>query len=52
MIYHKLYKKKDQNILDAMRLMKNIKIRLQKIRDSGWEELLQEVYEFYEIHNI
>jgi hypothetical protein len=52
MIYHKLCKKKDQDIVNAMRLVKNAKIRLQKLRDSGWEELLQEVCEFCEIHNI
>jgi hypothetical protein len=38
--------------VNAMRLVKNAKIRLQKLRDSGWEELLQEVCEFCEIHNI
>jgi hypothetical protein len=44
--------RKDQDIVNAMRLVKNAKIRLQKMRDSGWEELLQEVLEFCETHNI
>jgi hypothetical protein len=35
-----------------MCLIKSAKIRLQKMRDGGWKELLQEVYEFYEKHNI
>jgi hypothetical protein len=33
-------------------LGENAKTTLQKIRDSGWEELLQKVCEFYEKHNI
>jgi Domain of unknown function (DUF4371) len=44
--------KKDQDIVNAMRLVKSAKIRLQKMRDSGWEELLKEVCEFCEEHNI
>jgi len=44
--------KKDQDIVNAMRLVKNAKIRLQKMRDGGWEELLKEVCEFCEEHNI
>jgi hypothetical protein len=29
-----------------------LKLGCKKMRDSGWEELLQEVCEFCEIHNI
>jgi hypothetical protein len=44
--------RKDQDIVNAMCLVKNAKIRLQKMKDSDWEELLQEVLEFCETHNI
>jgi hypothetical protein len=49
MIYRKFCKKKkDQDIVNVMSLMKSAKIKLQKIRDGGWEELLQEMFEFCE----
>jgi hypothetical protein len=35
-----------------MHLVKSAKTRLHKMRDSDWEELLQEACEFCEKHNI
>ncbi|XP_042448861.1 uncharacterized protein LOC122033763 [Zingiber officinale] len=34
---------KDQNIVNAMRLINNVKCKLQKLRDSGWDILLEDV---------
>ncbi|XP_042401061.1 zinc finger MYM-type protein 1-like [Zingiber officinale] len=33
---------KDQNIVNAMRLINNVKCKLQKLRDSGWDILLED----------
>jgi hypothetical protein len=50
MISRKSYKKTRYS--ECYVLGENAKTTLQKIRDSGWEELLQKVCEFYEKHNI
>ncbi|XP_042460498.1 uncharacterized protein LOC122044015 [Zingiber officinale] len=34
---------KDQNIVNAMHLINNVKCKLQKLRDSGWDILLEDV---------
>ncbi|XP_019150125.1 PREDICTED: uncharacterized protein LOC109146930 [Ipomoea nil] len=44
--------KKDQNIVNAMRLVDVSKQRLQMMRDDGWEALLQEVSLFCNKHAI
>ncbi|XP_019176922.1 PREDICTED: uncharacterized protein LOC109172226 [Ipomoea nil] len=44
--------KKDQNIVNAMRLVDISKKRLQMMRDDGWEALLQEVSLFCNKHSI
>ncbi|XP_078172535.1 uncharacterized protein LOC144566387 [Carex rostrata] len=43
---------KDLDLVNAMCLVKIAKSRLQKMRDSGWESLFQEVCAFCEKHNI
>ncbi|XP_039135717.1 uncharacterized protein LOC120273135 [Dioscorea cayenensis subsp. rotundata] len=37
---------KDQNIVQAMRLIEAVKARLQHFRETGWEEFLEEVTSF------
>ncbi|XP_019161885.1 PREDICTED: zinc finger MYM-type protein 1-like [Ipomoea nil] len=44
--------KKDQNIVNAMRLVDVSKKRLQMMRDDGWEALLQQVSLFCNKHSI
>ncbi|XP_042446656.1 zinc finger MYM-type protein 1-like [Zingiber officinale] len=43
---------KDQNIVNAMRLINNVKCKLQKLRDSGWDILLEDVKKFCNTHSI
>ncbi|KAK9733191.1 hypothetical protein RND81_04G050200 [Saponaria officinalis] len=43
---------KSQDILNAMHLVSNIKILIQKLRDDGWENLLQQVLLFCNNHDI
>ncbi|XP_042425729.1 zinc finger MYM-type protein 1-like [Zingiber officinale] len=43
---------KDQNIVNAMRLINNVKSKLQKLRDSGWDILLEDVKKFCNTHSI
>ncbi|XP_050878884.1 uncharacterized protein LOC127082700 [Lathyrus oleraceus] len=42
----------DQNIVNAMKLVKVSKIRLQVIKDNGWDSLLNDVLLFCEHNNI
>ena len=44
--------RKDQDIVNAMNLVKFSKHRLQKMRDEGWESLLGEVFLFCDKHHI
>ncbi|KAK9697391.1 hypothetical protein RND81_08G035300 [Saponaria officinalis] len=44
--------RKSQDILNAMHLVSNTKILIQKLRDDGWENLLQQVLLFCNNHNI
>ncbi|CAH9062339.1 unnamed protein product, partial [Cuscuta europaea] len=37
---------KDQNILEAVSLIKSTKEKFQDLRESGWEELLEDVSKF------
>eukprot|EP00268_Persea_americana_P032678 TRINITY_DN32224_c2_g1_i10.p1 TRINITY_DN32224_c2_g1~~TRINITY_DN32224_c2_g1_i10.p1 ORF type:complete len:145 (+),score=23.47 TRINITY_DN32224_c2_g1_i10:106-540(+) len=39
--------RKDQNIVNAMKIVKVSKLRLQKMRDDEWESLLTEVSSFF-----
>ncbi|XP_042387817.1 uncharacterized protein LOC121979907 [Zingiber officinale] len=43
---------KDQNIVNAMHLINNVKCKLQKLRDSGWDILLEDVKKFCNTHSI
>ncbi|XP_042460471.1 zinc finger MYM-type protein 1-like [Zingiber officinale] len=43
---------KDQNIANAMRLINNVKGKLQKLRDSRWDVLLEDVKKFCNTHSI
>ncbi|XP_042465980.1 zinc finger MYM-type protein 1-like [Zingiber officinale] len=43
---------KDQNIVNAMRLINNVKCKLQKLRDSGWDILLEDMKKFCNTHSI
>ncbi|KAJ8771700.1 hypothetical protein K2173_026877 [Erythroxylum novogranatense] len=44
--------KKDQNIVNAMHLVKVSKCHLQQVRDDGWESLLKQVVDFYGENNV
>lgn len=44
--------RKDQDLVNAMKLVKIVKQRLQLLRDDGWENLLTTVSSFCEKHNI
>ncbi|KAK9735138.1 hypothetical protein RND81_04G186100 [Saponaria officinalis] len=44
--------RKSQDILNAMHLVSNTKILIQKLRDDGWENLLQQVLLFCNNHDI
>ena len=44
--------RKDQDIINAMNLVNITKLRLQTMRDNGWESLLQEVNSFCVKHFI
>ncbi|KAK9675901.1 hypothetical protein RND81_11G039900 [Saponaria officinalis] len=44
--------RKSQDILNAMHLVSNTKILIQKLRDDGWENLLQQVLLFFNNHDI
>ncbi|XP_074315145.1 uncharacterized protein LOC141651326 [Silene latifolia] len=44
--------RKSQDILNAMHLVSNTKILIQKLRDDGWENLLQQVLLFCNNHEI
>ncbi|KAK9672877.1 hypothetical protein RND81_12G131500 [Saponaria officinalis] len=44
--------RKSQDILNAMHLMSNTKILIQKLRDDEWENLLQQVLLFCNNHDI
>jgi hypothetical protein len=44
--------RKDQDILAAMLEVESTKQKFQKIRDDGWDSLLQKIYSFCEEHNI
>ncbi|XP_042465839.1 zinc finger MYM-type protein 1-like [Zingiber officinale] len=43
---------KDQNIVLAVSLIKTMKVRLQKLREEGWENFLDVVNKFYSNHMI
>ncbi|XP_050222763.2 uncharacterized protein LOC126672854 [Mercurialis annua] len=43
---------KDQNIITAMNLIEVLKVKLQNLRDSGWDALLHEVTMFCNKHGI
>ncbi|XP_039133325.1 zinc finger MYM-type protein 1-like [Dioscorea cayenensis subsp. rotundata] len=43
---------KDQNIVQAMRLIEVVKARLQDLRETGWEAFLEEVSSFCEQNSI
>jgi glycine cleavage system regulatory protein len=43
---------KSQDILNAMHLVTSTKILIQKLRDDGWETLLEEVTSFYKHQDI
>ncbi|XP_042404912.1 zinc finger MYM-type protein 1-like [Zingiber officinale] len=47
-----ILQEKDQNIVNAMRLINNVKCKLQKLRDSGWDILLEDVKKFCNTHFI
>lgn len=42
----------DQNIVEAMSLIKDVKWRLQNFREDGWEILCDQVNKFCELNNI
>lgn len=42
----------DQDIINAMRLLNTTKHELQRIRDSGWKSLLDDVLSFYDKYYI
>ncbi|KAL0533854.1 hypothetical protein IC582_028125 [Cucumis melo] len=44
--------RKDQDIVNAMNLVKICKVRLQLMRESGWQSLLDEVSSFCNKHGI
>ncbi|XP_074265173.1 uncharacterized protein LOC141587597 [Silene latifolia] len=44
--------RKSQDILNSMHLVSNTKILIQKLRDDGWENLLQQVLLFCNNHEI
>ncbi|KAK9714795.1 hypothetical protein RND81_06G120700, partial [Saponaria officinalis] len=44
--------RKSQDILNVMHLVSNTKILIQKLRDDGWENLLQQVLLFCNNHDI
>ncbi|KAK9672854.1 hypothetical protein RND81_12G129600 [Saponaria officinalis] len=48
---HALHRK-SQDILNGMHLVSNTKILIQKLRDDGWENLLQQVLLFCNNHDI
>ncbi|XP_050207938.1 uncharacterized protein LOC126657312 [Mercurialis annua] len=43
---------KDQNIVNAMNLIEVLKVKLQNLRDSGWDALIHEVTMFCNKHGI
>ena len=43
---------KSQDILNTMHIISNTKLLIQKLRDSGWEALLEEVVSFCKHQNI
>ncbi|KAJ1266587.1 hypothetical protein BS78_08G163800 [Paspalum vaginatum] len=47
-----LLQRKDQNIVQAMSLLVDVKIRLVNLRNEGWEPLLEEVKSFCVAKNI
>ncbi|PIN04962.1 hypothetical protein CDL12_22500 [Handroanthus impetiginosus] len=47
-----LLQRKDQDILNAMKQVRVCKVRLQNMRDEGWESLLCEVSTFCNVHGI
>ncbi|XP_028091965.1 uncharacterized protein LOC114292255 [Camellia sinensis] len=44
--------KKDQDIVNAMNLVQISKVRLQKMMESGWTSLLDDILPFFEKHEI
>ena len=48
----KALQRKDQDILNAMSLVKSTKQQLYKIRDDGWESLINKVFTFCENYKI
>ncbi|GMP54230.1 hypothetical protein CsSME_00019458 [Camellia sinensis var. sinensis] len=44
--------RKDQDIVNAMNLVQISKVRLQKMRESGWTSLLDNIFSFCEKHEI
>ncbi|KAF8075442.1 hypothetical protein N665_1093s0003 [Sinapis alba] len=48
----KALQRKDQDILNAMSLVKSTKQQLYKIRDDGWESLIDKVFSFCENYKI
>ncbi|XP_042415248.1 zinc finger MYM-type protein 1-like [Zingiber officinale] len=47
-----ILQEKDQNIVNVMHLINNVKCKLQKLRDSGWDILLKDVKKFCNTHSI
>ena len=52
MFFARLCNRKSQDILNAMHIVSNTKLLIQKLRDSGWEALLEEVVSFCKNQNI
>jgi hypothetical protein len=48
----KALQRKDQDIVEAMGLISDVKVRLQDVRDNGWEPLLTQVKSFCEQYKI
>ena len=48
----KVLRRKDHDILNAMSLVKSTKQQLYKIRDDGWESLINKVFTFCENYKI
>jgi hypothetical protein len=44
--------RKGQDIINAMKLVENSKLRLQAMRKDGWNSLFEEVSKFYAKNNI
>ncbi|XP_023641912.1 zinc finger MYM-type protein 1 [Capsella rubella] len=49
--HQRTLQRKDQDILNAMSLVESTKRELQKLRDDGWDSLMNKVSSFCEKHN-